>query len=87
MLNASCICFSYNNAAYFATANATPNAVHNGSSRSSEIDAADLYNHHRWVFENFRQLIFENKQIMILTIEIFSINGSIHTQNSLVSEV
>ncbi|KAI6190558.1 hypothetical protein M3Y97_00131000 [Aphelenchoides bicaudatus] len=54
---------SYNNAAYFATANAVPNTMHNGSSRSSEIDAADLYNHHQ------------------------RINGSIHTQNSLVSEV
>jgi len=56
---------SYNNAAYFAVANATPNSHHNGSSRSSEIsrcDAADLYNHNR-------------------------VNGSIHTQNSLVSEV
>ncbi|KAI6219021.1 hypothetical protein M3Y99_01679700 [Aphelenchoides fujianensis] len=48
---------SYNNAAYFAVSGAN---LHGGSSRSSEIDAADLFHRN---------------------------NGSIHTQNSLVSEV
>ncbi|KAI6213964.1 Protein R03H10.2 [Aphelenchoides besseyi] len=46
---------SYNNAVYLSGAN-----LHNGSSRSSEIDATDLFNR---------------------------ANGSIHTQNSIVSEV